>query len=101
MMTNKTKVWKFIFVKQAEKEFDKLHPQVKQRIRDFLRYRINEVKHPMDVAEKMTGPYRTFWRFRIGGYRLICKIHEKEILIVVTEIGGRGGIYKRKKPRFH
>jgi mRNA interferase RelE/StbE len=38
----------------------------------------------------MTG----LWRYRVGSYRLICKIQDQDITIVVLEIGHRREIYR-------
>jgi mRNA interferase RelE/StbE len=35
-----------------------------------------------------------FWRLRVGGWRVICEIVKKELIIYVLKIGSRGDIYK-------
>ena len=34
------------------------------------------------------------WRLRVGGYRAICTIEKKILLLIVLNIGPRGDIYK-------
>ena len=34
------------------------------------------------------------WRYRVGEYRIICQIQDKEVLVLVLEIGHRSNIYK-------
>ncbi|WP_083505612.1 type II toxin-antitoxin system RelE family toxin [Gemelliphila asaccharolytica] len=34
------------------------------------------------------------WRYRIGNYRLICEIKDKELIILALEFGHRKNIYK-------
>ena len=33
------------------------------------------------------------WKYRIGDYRIICEIKEKEVIIIVIEVGHRKSIY--------
>jgi mRNA interferase RelE/StbE len=34
------------------------------------------------------------WRYRIGDYRLICKIEDQSVTILVLEVGHRREIYR-------
>ncbi|MDP2853135.1 MAG: type II toxin-antitoxin system RelE/ParE family toxin [Smithellaceae bacterium] len=36
----------------------------------------------------------SFWRLRVGAWRVICEIAKKELIICVLKIGARGDIYK-------
>jgi len=38
--------------------------------------------------------YDGLWRYRVGDYRLICQIKDKEVLILILEIGHRKAIYR-------
>ncbi|MBW6486193.1 MAG: type II toxin-antitoxin system RelE/ParE family toxin [Syntrophobacterales bacterium] len=35
-----------------------------------------------------------FWRLRVGDWRAICEIINKELIIYVLKIGSRGDVYK-------
>ena len=49
----------------------------------------NPRMHGKSLVENRSGQ----WRYRVGDYRLICEIKEKEIIILVLEIGHRKEIY--------
>ena len=34
------------------------------------------------------------WRYRIGDYRLIAEIHDKELVIIAIDIGHRREVYR-------
>lgn len=34
-----------------------------------------------------------FWRYRVGDYRILCRIHDEELEILVVEVGHRKEIY--------
>ena len=45
--------------------------------------------HGKGLVENKSGQ----WRYRIGDYRVICKIQDKEIIVLVLEVGHRREIY--------
>jgi len=42
----------------------------------------------------MTGQYSGYWRFRVGDYRVICKIEDGRMTIHVVAIGHRREVYR-------
>ncbi|MBN9343781.1 MAG: type II toxin-antitoxin system mRNA interferase toxin, RelE/StbE family [Holosporales bacterium] len=42
----------------------------------------------------MTGNLQEFWRYRVGDYRVICKIEDEKIIITVVMIGHRREVYE-------
>jgi mRNA interferase RelE/StbE len=42
----------------------------------------------------MQGSLAGSWAYRVGDYRIICKIKDDIITVVVIEIGHRGDIYR-------
>ena len=44
-------------------------------------------------CKKLTG--REAWRIRVSDYRIIYEIRDKELVILVVDIGHRREIYKR------
>lgn len=34
------------------------------------------------------------WRLRVGGYRIVYKIMEDRLVIVIVAVGPRGDVYK-------
>ena len=47
--------------------------------------------HGKGLVENKSGQ----WRYRIGDYRVICEIQDKEIIVLVLEIGHRRDIYDK------
>ena len=35
-----------------------------------------------------------FWKYRVGDYRLICKIEDERVLVLVLRVGHRKDIYR-------
>ena len=73
----------------AEKQFHQLSTSIQKRIATKIRfYRTHE--NPLKLAKPLTG--RPFFRFRIGDYRLVFRIIEKDIYIIT--IDKRSDVYR-------
>ena len=69
-----------------------LPPDIKKRIYD----KIEDAKeNPHHFFERLTG--RTDYKLRVGDYRVIADINEKEQRIEVTLIDHRKKVYKQLK----
>jgi mRNA interferase RelE/StbE len=56
--------------------------------------RVANMSAPRVLAKKLSGPYEDRMRYRVGDYRLICRIHETILLILVVEVGHRREVYR-------
>ena len=88
-------VWTIKFKPKAAKQFKKLDKQTQIIIRDFLRKKLQNQKDPKIFGKALTGDLKSFWRYRIGDYRLICDIQDHIITIEVLKIGHRRDVYKQ------
>jgi mRNA interferase RelE/StbE len=87
--------WKIEFSVEADRELSKLDPQHARRIVRFLRERIAELEDPRTIGKALQGSrLGEFWRYRVGPFRLICKIEEARLLVLVLRIGDRKEIYR-------
>ena len=87
--------WAIEISGQAEKTLDKLHKEHAQRILRFLFERLQNLEDPRSIGEALRGSkLGSFWKYRIGDYRVIAEIHDKVLTIVVVQIGNRRDIYR-------
>ncbi len=42
------------------------------------------------------GNLSEFWKYRVGDYRLICRIQDEKLIVVVVKVGHRREVYKNK-----
>ena len=88
-------VWLIEFAPSAEKQLRKFDPKVAKRILKFCRERLAVQVDPRILGEALKGSeYGDYWRYRVGDYRIIASIQDKEISIHVVSIGNRKHIYK-------
>lgn len=88
-------VWRIEFSALAEKQLGKLDRPVAQRIHSFLRERVAVLDDPRSIGAALKGSaLGELWKYRVGDWRLICQIRDKEILIIVVGLGNRREVYR-------
>ena len=86
--------WKIEFLRQAEKDLDVLDRAAARRLTKFLQDRIQPLEDPRSVGEPLKGPeLGKYWRYRLGDYRIICKIEDQRLIIIVVKVGHRKEVY--------
>ncbi len=86
--------WRFEYLRSAQKSVNRLDPQIRERIRTYLRDRVAVHDDPRQLGKALKGPLATYWRFRVGDYRIICDIQDRRLVILVVTIGHRSDIYQ-------
>jgi mRNA interferase RelE/StbE len=87
--------WKVEFAPAAQRQLKKLDAQHSQRILTFLSKRLSLLDNPRIIGQPLQGQrFGEFWKYRVGDYRLICKIEDEQILILVLQIGHRREVYR-------
>ena len=49
---------------------------------------------PRALGKALVGEMQGLWRYRVGDYRLICRIEDRAVTILVLEVGHRREIYR-------
>jgi len=80
----------------AEKQLRKLDKPIQKRLLDWLEDRIEGCKNPRHFGEPLRGEMAGLWRYRIGDYRVICEIQDKQLVVLALAIGHRREIYLRR-----
>jgi mRNA interferase RelE/StbE len=80
---------------EVGRELDKLDAQHSKRILKFLQARVAKLDDPRSIGEALHGSrLGEFWKYRVGDYRLICKIEDDRLVVLVLRIGDRKEIYR-------
>ena len=88
-------VWKIELDRAAERELDKLEVQVARRVLVFLHDRVALLDDPRSIGEALKGSkLGDFWKYRVGDYRIVAKIEDDALLIVVVKLGSRREVYR-------
>ena len=87
--------WKIDLSNQAQQDLDQLDPQIARRILRFLNQRVAPLDDPRSIGESLTGSrLGEFWKYRVGDYRIICRIEDHILTVFVVRIGNRGQVYR-------
>lgn len=76
----------------ARRQMKKLDKTVSTQIVEFLDV-LKNLDDPRSRGKALTGNLRGLWRYRVGDYRLICSIHDGELVILVLDAGHRSRVY--------
>jgi len=79
-----------ILPKSVQKELDRLPEDAARRILARLA-ELETNPRPTDI-KKLKG--RKAWRIRVGDYRVIYEIHNRQLQILVITIGHRREVYR-------
>jgi len=87
-------VWTIDYSDTAKQQLRKLDRQAARRILDYVDEHLAALENPRDLGKPLTGPLGTFWRYRLGDYRLICDIQDNASRILVVRLGKRSEVYR-------
>ena len=86
--------WQIEFTPEAEKQLGKIDRQSAKRIINFLRERIATAEDPRSLGKAQKGVLRDFWRYRVGDYRIMCRIEDDRLLILVVRVAHGREVYR-------
>jgi mRNA interferase RelE/StbE len=87
--------WKIELDPAASKELNKLDSQATKRILKFLHERVARLDDVRSIGEALKGErLGEFWKYRVGDYRIIARIEDGRLTVLVLRIGNRRDVYK-------
>lgn len=82
------------FTESAKRELDKLDKYTKKIILLWLNKHLEGCDNPRIHGKALTANRVGQWRYRIGDYRVIAKIEDNKLIILVIAIGHRREVYE-------
>lgn len=87
--------WTIEFAEGAAKQLRRLDRPVARRILTYLRERVATAADPRSLGAALKGDeLGRYWKYRIGDYRVVAEVHDREIRIVVVRLGHRSTVYR-------
>lgn len=87
--------WHINISETAKKQLQKLERQTAQRLTQYLRERVLLHDNPRLVGAALQGNrLGELWKYRVGDYRIIARIKDQELEILVVEVGHRREVYR-------
>ena len=84
---------KVILTKASKKQLKKLDSSISKRILDYLE-QLELLDDPRSRWKALTSNLAGLWRYRVGDYRIFCRIYDDKLVITVIEIAHRSTIYR-------
>ncbi|MHC1726058.1 MAG: type II toxin-antitoxin system RelE/ParE family toxin [Syntrophobacteraceae bacterium] len=86
--------WRVELAPDAVKDLDRLDSKIAQRIIRFLHERVAVLDDPRTFGKALQGPrFGELWRYRVGDWRVICKIDDEIVTVLVLRISHRSKAY--------
>lgn len=89
--------WTIEFEPHARKELDALGSEPAARIVRTLETRIATLHDARTIGEPLAGTWSGYWRYRVGDYRIIARIEDERLTILVVRIAHRREAYRRSR----
>ena len=87
--------WQIEFDPDALKELKKLDKPIQARLFAFLRDRLSPMDDPRSIGEALSGArLGSYWKYRVGDWRIVCDIQDQRIVVRVLRIGNRREVYR-------
>ncbi len=86
--------WTVDFEPRALAELKRLGRTGQQRIVRFLEERVAGATNPRDWGKALTGDKIGLWRYRVGDYRVLCRIDDDRSSVLILRIAHRKDIYR-------
>ena len=87
--------WTIEFDRRALRDLQQLDRSAQRRILDYLEQRVAPASSPRALGEALTSTFAGLWRYRVGDYRVICRIEDDRLVVLVVRIGHRRDVYDR------
>ena len=85
--------WKVEWDDRAVRELKRLDRQAQRTIIRYLRERIATDDDPRRFGRGLTANRAGLWRYRVADYRLICRIEDDAVVVLVLAVGHRSTVY--------
>ncbi len=77
----------------ATKQLAKLDPDARVALVGFMHDRVHGTADPRLIGKPLRS--EGLWRYRVADYRILCRIEDQVLTVLVVELGHRREIYRR------
>ncbi|NMX04477.1 type II toxin-antitoxin system RelE family toxin [Mobiluncus mulieris] len=85
-------IWKIKYTGEAYKQLRKMDKIAARRVESYVN--VSSLDDPRQRGKALTGVFGGLWRYRVGDYRVICKIIDGELTVIVMRIAHRSRAYR-------
>ena len=82
------------YTKKAIKSLKKLDRKVLVMLKAWIDKNLVDTENPRRYGKALVADRSGQWRYRVGDYRILADIRDRELVILLIEIGHRREIYR-------
>lgn len=86
--------WDYRLGAEAIRDLRDLRPSATKEIVGWLDERIHGAANPCAFGKPLRGDRKGYWRYRVRDWRLICRIEDQVLVVIVVAVGHRSNIYE-------
>lgn len=87
--------YRVLFTDEAKKQLKKIDKHIAALILGWIRKNLEGCTNPRQHGKCLKANRLGQWRYRVGDYRLIAKIEDEKIIILILNIGHRRDVYDK------
>ncbi len=85
--------WTIEYDEGAVSDLKKLDHQAQREILDYMEKRIARAEDPRSFGKPLRHSKFGLWRYRVRDYRIICRLQQAKLVVLVVAIGHRSTVY--------
>ena len=86
--------YKVEYLPQVFKTLEKMDKFTRRILVEWIEKNLVDCENPRIHGKALSANRMGQWRYRVGDYRIIAKIEDDKLIILVNAIGHRKDIYK-------
>jgi len=85
--------YRVVYEKRALKSLAKIDKGQQKLILSWIEKNLVNTDDPKKSGKALNGNLKSYWRYRVGDYRIIADIDKNEIKLIIFSIGHRKDVY--------
>ena len=85
--------YNIVWTNKAAQEYGKLDNSIRKQINKYLD-KLRVSADPCSMGKALSADLSGLWRYRVGDYRIVVNIDNKELIILVVSIKHRSVVYR-------
>lgn len=86
-------MWRVEIAESARRELRALDKSSQKHILQYLKTRVATAPDPRAFGKPLRSRLAGLWRYRVRDYRIICRIEDNVLCVLVVRIGHRKDVY--------
>lgn len=86
--------WNIEWTDAAVESLRRLSAPVREDVIRYMRDRVAKEDNARLYGKALVGGLAGLWRYRVGDDRVICRITDKRLVVLVVDVGHRGDVYR-------